>query len=416
MDYSLTYGESLLDIHLDDTVDTQVLHPKSPTEPVDADAMLKSVLEGPRYNGKSFEEAISSVRKLLVIVNDGTRPTPTATFLQSALESLRMCDVTFLVATGAHRASHDHELLRIFGDCYVEFKDRIAIHDARDESSLRFFGTTSFGTEIYFNELVAESDGIVVVGSVEPHYFAGFTGGRKGLLPGVSGFRTIEQNHKLALSESAYAMNLDDNPVHLDMIESLQFLSEKSLFGIMAVLDDDHAVAFWTGGLLDDAFTEAAIFAKNVFGIPIKHTADLVITVAKAPMDINLYQTQKALDNASLAVSDGGAIILISPCHEGIGDDEFATLLSLSESPEGVLQNVSNTYLLGYHKAAKMAQIFMRARVYAYSRLDEDMVTSLFMHPIDTIQKVIDRELKTLEHQPRVYIMPDGGMTIPVFV
>ena len=416
MNYALSYGNSLIDVHLDESIDTQILLPKSPKEPVDADAMLKSVLSGSRFDGKSFGDAISTVRKLLVLVNDGTRPTPTATFLRSARESLRKCEVTFLVATGAHRASHDHELHRIFGDCYAEFKDRIVMHDARKEDSLRFFGTTSFGTEVHFNELVAASDGIVVVGSVEPHYFAGFTGGRKGLLPGVSGFRTIEQNHKLALSESAHAMNLEDNPVHLDMMESLEFLGGKALFGIMAVLDEDHAVACWTGGSLDESFMEAAKFAREVFGVPIKHTADLVITVAKSPMDINLYQSQKALDNANLAVSDGGAIILISPCHEGIGDDEFASLLSVSDSPEGVLQYVSKTYLLGYHKAAKMAQIFMRARVHAYSKIEKDIVSSLFMHPMHTVQDVVDRELKALNHQPRVYIMPDGGMTIPVII
>jgi len=416
MDVSFPYKDSQIHLHIDESVETRVLLPKTPETSSNSKDQLLWLLERDSFNGKSFRHSLESIKKLLVIVNDGTRPTPTAQFLEVVCDELDEKEVNFLVATGAHRHSSVIELKRIFGHVYEQFKDRIIIHDARKDEDLCYVGTTSYKTEVFFHHLVKDSDGILVIGSVEPHYFAGFTGGRKGLLPGVSGFNTIEQNHRLALSEQAYAMNLDNNPVHLDMQESLEFLDDKQLFGIMAVLDGNHNVDLWTGGSLNDSFIEAATHAHEVFGVPIDKKADIVITVARYPSDINLYQSQKALDNAKLAVAEGGVILFVSPCIEGLGDEEFANLLSVSASLKGVLDYISQTYVLGYHKAAKMAQIFESVTVYAYTEFEDSIITSLFMHPVHNLQIALDKVIKTISHPPVMYIMPDGGMTIPTLL
>ena len=416
MDVSFPYKDSQIHLHIDESVETRVLLPKTPETTSNSKDQLLRLLESDTFDGKSFTHALESIKRLLVIVNDGTRPTPTAQVLEVVCDDFDKKEVNFLVATGAHRYSSEIELKRIFGHVYEQCKDRIIIHDARKDEDLCYVGTTSYKTEVFFHHLVKDSDGILVIGSVEPHYFAGFTGGRKGLLPGVSGFNTIEQNHHLALSEQAYAMNLENNPVHLDMQESLEFINDKQLFGIMAVLDGNHDVDLWTGGSLKESFIEASTHAHEVFGVPIDKKADIVITVARYPSDINLYQSQKALDNAKLAVAEGGVILFVSPCTEGLGDEEFANLLSVSTSLKGVLDYISQTYVLGYHKAAKMAQIFESVTVYAYTELEDEKIASLFMHPVHNLQMVLDKVIKTITHPPVVYIMPDGGMTIPTLL
>jgi len=178
------------------------------------------------------------------------------------------------------------------------------------------------------NRMVTEAGSILVIGSVEPHYFAGFTGGRKSFLPGVASHRTIERNHEGALSPRSRVLSLEGNPVHEDMMAAMDILDEVPIFSIQTVLTADHRIYAVAAGDIHDSFRAAVERAKKVFCVRMGRKADIVVTVAAHPMDVDLYQSHKALENGKMALRPGGVIILVSRCREGVGEDQFYRLLA----------------------------------------------------------------------------------------
>lgn len=184
----------------------------------------------------SLGEFLARSLRPLVIINDATRPTPTPAILEAVGDELEAKDARFLVATGAHRAPTEEEYRQILGTQYERFRHRVEAHDAHNASALVDLGHTRNGTPILLNRALIEADRVVATGSVEPHYFAGYTGGRKAFLPGVAGFATIEANHRLALDPHARSLALADNPVSQDMEDALRLIPGR-VFSIMTVLD-----------------------------------------------------------------------------------------------------------------------------------------------------------------------------------
>ena len=361
----------------------------------------------------SFEKFMALPGDLLVIVNDGTRPTPTRYVLDVIGQDLANADASFLIATGSHRAPTRQEYDFIFGSWYERFKDRVYVHDCHAMDEMDFYGKTGRGTELYLNKLVKKAARVIVIGSVEPHYFAGYTGGRKAFLPGVAAYCSIEQNHKMALSPDAKALALEGNPVHDDLMEAMT-LVKCPVYSIMTVLDKDHAIDTVTAGDITESFDEAVRAANRIFTAPLGSKADIVVTAAPYPMDVDLYQSQKAIDNAKLALKKGGTMILVSACREGIGGEAFAKLLSGASTPEQVLEKIRSGFRLGYHKAAKMAEVFMNATVQAYTELDDEQMKSIFITPVHDLQKAIDDAVAKYGPSSKVVFMPDGSVTVPM--
>jgi nickel-dependent lactate racemase len=371
--------------------------------------------------GRSFTEFLAGARTALIIVNDATRPTPTAAMLDTLLPTLADRGLgpealTILVATGAHRGPTEEEYRQILGPHFDALRPRCAAHDARKDADLVDLGTTRNGTPIVLNRRLFEADRIIATGSVEPHYFAGFTGGRKAFLPGVAAFRTIEANHRLALSRSARSLALEGNPVHEDMMDALPLI-KAPVFALMTVLDKEQRVAAATAGDLMGSFYAAVDTAKRIFCVSIPAKADVVVSVAKFPMDIDLYQSQKAIDNGSAALADGGTLVLVSSCRDGIGDEAYAKLLASADTPAGAIEKIRAGYKLGYHKAAKMAEVSARARVAAVTELPAERLKSMFIEPVGSVQEAVDAALRSARSRgitaPKVLVLPDGCVTVP---
>jgi len=253
----------------------------------------------------------------------------------------------------------------------------------------------------------------LVIGSVEPHYFAGYTGGRKAFLPGVAGYETIQANHKLALEPQAHSLALDENPVHRDMEDALSHI-KADVFSIMTVLDKDQEVVFCTAGDLRTSFHAAVRAANDVFAVPLRRRFDVVISVARSPMDINLYQAQKAIDNGALAVMDGGVLILVASCWDGVGDRAYLDLLGSAATPQEALDKIAAGYKLGYHKAAKIAEAAKRLRLVAYSELDGTTLKKAFIEKTDFLQESIDIALASRGPGAKVAVLTDGTLTVPI--
>jgi nickel-dependent lactate racemase len=411
MEIAVPYLRSSIKVVIPDDRVLTLVEPNDLKAAAPAQELVAAALAAPSGD-QDFTAFIEGDGELLVIVNDQTRPTPTRLVLQAIAPYLERTDTSFIVATGVHRGPDEEECRQIFGDAlYETYRHRIHAHDARRDEMVHL-GTSRAGTEMYINRKGVDAQRVLVIGSVEPHYFAGYTGGRKGFLPGIAAFSTIEQNHKLALHPNARALSLEGNPVHEDMIDALQVV-KKDIFAIMTVLDKEHNIYAVSAGDLNGSFYAAIEDADRIFVADIPEKADIVVTAAKHPMDIDLYQAQKAIDNGKLALKEGGILILAASCRDGIGEEAFADLLSSSDSPEGVIESIKGKYKLGYHKAGKMAEVFLQGEVHALTELPDDLLRSMFIVPEHDLQSAIDRAIERMGKEAKVLFLPDGSVTVP---
>jgi nickel-dependent lactate racemase len=410
MKLDVPYGKETVPLTVPDGA--EVVYPNE-VEARDEGKVLAEALAHP-LNAPTFAAFLADARDVLFIVNDATRPTPTARVLELIKGDLAGANASYIIATGAHRAPTADELREIFGGLYDDVKDKIIIHDAKRDEDMVFIGTSSNGTEMYVNRVGVEAHKIVIIGSVEPHYFGGYTGGRKAFLPGIASRKTIEQNHKYALRPEAKALALEGNPVHEDMIDALKTIADKEIFSIMTVLDGEHRLYAATAGHIHDSFYAAIEAANEVFCVPVSGEADVVISVAPYPMDIDLYQSQKALDNGKLALKDGGTLIMVSKCRTGVGDEAFLDLLGSCATPQETLAKLELEYKLGWHKAGKMAEIAVKGEMWGVTDLDGETLKKAFIKPYDNLQQALDDALAQRGKDARVLVLMNGSMTIPM--
>lgn len=412
MKISLPYGkEGELTAEISDAINPVFLEAND-VAIGDTPTLMQQAMNAP-HDSKSLKGFLADARDLLVIVNDATRPTPTQTVLDSIWDDIKDIPFHVIIATGAHRGPSEEEYIQIFGDHYQAVKDRILVHDARKDEEMVFLGTSTNGTEMSVHKAGVDAHKIIIIGSVEPHYFAGYTGGRKSFLPGIAAFKTIEQNHKLALVPEACALALEGNPVHEDMIDALKVV-EKEIFAVMTVLDKNHKVYAVTAGDIHTSFDAAIERANEVFCAPIEKKADIVVSLVKFPADIDLYQAQKGIDNAKLALKKDGILILVAKCRCGIGGKAFADLLGSCDTPREVLDTIEEGYKLGYHKAAKMAEIGLWAEMWGVTDIPDDEIEKLFIKPFDNLQDALDKALEQKGKNADVMFLMDGSLTVPM--
>ncbi len=363
---------------------------------------------------KEVEEFLETTKSFLIIVNDYTRPTPTAELLTHLREVIERRDPYFLVALGSHRLPTEEEYRRIFGRFYETAKEKIVPHEAKEKKRLKFLGKTSFGTPVEFNELIFYFPKIIVLNSVEPHYFAGFTGGRKTFIPGIAGYETITLNHKLSLSPMARTLFLEMNPVSSDM-EEASAMVPKPIFSIQLVVDQKKEWQAIKFGRLKESFLAGVGEAKKIFCLPIDKLYDAVLAVVQPPYDVDFYQAQKALENAKLGVREGGVIILVSVCEKGVGDDEFVRVMRRGKSPAEVISLIEKEFVLGAHKSAKLAELLKKVEILAVAPISEDVLNSLFMKKMGTVQEAIDYCHRRFGKEFSLLFLPDASLVTPFF-
>ena len=412
MKISVPYGkQDVLTATLDDTVPVRFLEANDVTLP-DQDQVIAEAIAQP-ISSPSFESFLADAGRVLVIVNDATRPTPTASVLDTIFAPLSKTDYRFIIATGVHRGPSEEEFVQIFGKYYARVKDRIIVHDAKKEEDMVYLGDSTNGTPMYVNKAGVEADRIIIISSVEPHYFAGYTGGRKSFLPGIAGYKTVEKNHKLALVPEARALALSGNPVHEDMMDAIQTVKQE-IFSIMTVLDKHHRIYAACTSHIHDSFYAAIDRANEVFCAPLEERADIVVSVVTFPQDIDLYQAQKGIDNAKLALKENGICILVAKCRCGIGGKAFADLLGSCDTPKAALEKIEQGYVLGYHKAAKMAEVGLWAQMWAVTDVAPEKIAPLFITPFSDLQTALDQALAQKGKNASVLFLMDGGLTVPM--
>ncbi|MBU7025373.1 MAG: nickel-dependent lactate racemase [Theionarchaea archaeon] len=404
MKVQINYGKQYID------VEAATLRIASPNEVEkrDESAVLIQSLDNP-VDSEPFSSFVED--EFLIVVNDAQRPTPTPKVLDILLDRVFHDDFEIAVATGSHAPPTKEELTYIFGSYYKYLGDKIHIHKAQDTPHT-YYGTTSQGVEVFFDDILNKFEKIVIIGSVEPHYFAGLTGGRKAFLPGLAAYTTIEQNHKFALEKESKNLALKGNPVHDSMEEAATFI-KKDIFCINLVLDKNRRIYTCSSGDIFTSFYQAAQWSEQVYCVPTPK-CDIVVTAASYPMDISLYQAQKAIENGKLALNDGGILILVAQCWGGIGPDMFYQLLKQCETPDDALQKLKQGYKLGYHKAGKIAELTSRAEIWAVTDLEPHILRDVFMKPYTSVQQAVDDAVQLKGDD--ILVLPEGSMTVPVCV
>jgi len=411
MKLQVPYGKGgTLEAEIDEQCVLGIIEPNE-VEIGDETEVIRQALAHP-VGSPSLKEFLKDARDVLFIVNDPTRPTPTARIIDMIQDDIAGHKVSFIVATGIHRAPTEEEYIQIFSEKYYKkYKDCIHSHDAKRDEMV-FLGTSKNGTEMRVNRRGVDAHKIVIISSVEPHYFAGYTGGRKSFLPGIASFETIEQNHKLALKPEACALKLKGNPVHEDMIDALSTV-KKEIFTISTVLDKNHRIYAATAGDIYKSMELAVSKAEEVFVAKIPQKADIVVSVVKFPSDIDLYQAQKGIDNSKYALKEGGILLLVAKCRMGIGEESFVRLLSSASSPKDALDRIEKKFVVGYHKAAKMAEVGLWAQTWAVTDLEPQLLEKIFIRPFSTLQAALDEARKEKGKDAKVLILLDGSLTIP---
>lgn len=410
MELKIPYGDGVVELSIPDRNFLGTLEAQTQPAAAGEEALLRAV--SIPLGRDPLADFAGDGDRVLVLVNDATRPTPTAALLSGLWDIIGGWDLQVLVATGTHASPSEEECVRIFGDLWRELSPKVHFHDAGAAADLVEVGVTAAGTRVKLNRMVTEAERILVLGSVEAHYFAGFTGGRKILLPGVAGRDAIEQNHRLAMRPEAQALRLEGNPVHEDMDQVIDMLGDREIFAALAVQDCEHNIHSVAAGDLREAFHSAARTVEGMVSAPFGERADIVLAVAEPPLDCNLYQAQKSIENGRLALREGGILILASACAQGTGNTAFLGIMEEKGNPIRVLEDSQKDYRLGYHKAARLALAASEADLWAVTGVEDEVATTAFLQPQPGLQAAIDQALAR-HPEGTIWLLRDAGATVP---
>ena len=361
-----------------------------------------------------LRETAKKGQKVAVITSDISRPLPSYDVLPSVIRELNAAgvpdeDITVVFALGSHRHQTEEERRRLAGD---EIFERVRCVDSDPEDCIHT-GTSSRGTPFDISRSVAEADLRIALGNIEFHYFAGYSGGVKALMPGVSTPEAIQCNHSLMVSPDACAGRLEDNPVRQDLEEALSFCPVHYI--VNAVLDEHKHIVYAVAGDVIKAHRAGCRYLDQMYRKPIPARADIVlVSQGGAPKDANLYQTQKALDNAKHAVKKGGTMIVIGACNEGLGSARFEEWLTGAPTAHSMVERIGKDFQLGGHKAAAIAMVLENARIDLVSEMEDDFVRSIFLNPQPDAQSAFDEAMERYGAEATVIAMPFGGATLPM--
>lgn len=374
-------------------------------------AEVKRALENPIGSAR-LKDIVKPGETVAVITSDITRPIPTWTVMPPVLEELEAGgidpkDVTLIFALGSHRHHTDEERKKLAGEVF----DKITCVDS-DPDDCVHLGETKAGTPVDIFSTVVNADRVVCLGNIEYHYFAGYSGGAKAIMPGVSTPAAIQVNHKMMLDPRSKTGNLEGNPVREDIEEAAAMCGIDFICNV--VLDEHKEIIKAVAGDATQAHRVGAAFLDTLYRIDIPKRADIVVvSQGGAPKDLNVYQMQKALDNSKHAVRDGGVVILVGSCREGLGNKTFTDWMQRATCPHDMIEWLQEDFKLGGHKAAAVAQVMERADIYLVSDLDDEFVKSIFMTPFATVQEAYEAATEKLGADASVIVMPHGGSTLP---
>lgn len=406
----------MIPLSLPGEVPSRVLRIKDYPVVQDHAAVIRAALRSP-IGSKPLREIVKPGEKICLLVNDSTRVARSGLFLPYLVAELEQSgiqkkDMFIVFACGAHRAMSEEEMASLVGP---EIAATLPLynHDCSDHRGLHYLGETSRGTPVSVNRRVFEADRRILTGSIVFHFFAGFGGGRKALVPGVAGKETISNNHRLMMEPQARSGFLAGNPLHEDLLEAFRLCGGDFLFNV--VLNDSQELLGVFAGDIYEAHLAGCEMVKEIYAVDIDELGDVVIASCGGyPKDINLYQAQKTLENAAAAVKTGGDLVLLAQCPEGSGSETYERWAGKYSSFEEIEKVLHDNFELGGHKAYAVARVLQKATVHLFSQLPSEKALQWGFQPIHSLDKAISRIYGSSGNKKLTYIIPQGSLTVPM--
>jgi nickel-dependent lactate racemase len=404
----IPYGSKLIEIDIEgellDPIDKNVGKTKNRD-------VLRHALQNP-IGTKKLKEIVNNKKdaKIVIVVDDHTRDAPTEKMLDCLIEEIGHTDrITLLVACGTHAPPGEEDLNSILGK--HRFRFDIQIHNC-DADNLVYVGTTNRGTPVILNRTYVDADIKILTGDVTLHYYAGFGGGRKSILPGISSRESIKRNHALLVDEQAKIANIENNPVHLDMCEAASYAPPN--FVLNTVADALGNMIDGYAGEMNAVFLKGADAAKELYLRKTNVLFDvLLVSAGGFPKDRNLYQATKAIENCFRVIVPGGKLILVAESREGIGDPYFEDWMNKYTSYEAVEEAIKTNFVLGGHKAYYIRRVMKYLQLSLVSNLDTQTIKRWGINTYKSLLDAVKKEIN-INDEIKVGIVKGGKDTLIV--
>ena len=413
----VAFGRGSVSIHADpELAEWEVIRPSFEAAIPDPKGRFRQSVEKP-VECAPLNEIVSARDKVVIVTSDGTRPVPNRQLIPWIMESLPVPEenVTVLLGNGSHRANTDEEIAGMFGAALAG-RLKILNHDAYDASNNVFLGKSACGTAVWLDRAYVEADKRIVLGFIEPHFFAGFSGGAKGVAPGVAGIETIYRLHRselIADPMSTWGV-LNGNPLQREVREAVALCPPDFLVNV--TLNGNKAIsAFFAGNYLA-AHQRGCVSAKAASMAPVEKAFQVALTSNSGyPLDQNLYQAVKGMSAAARIVEDGGSVLVASQCSDGVPDHgNFAELMRTGDGPGDVLRAVhSREPILDQWQAQTLASILERIEVGVYANMDRADIEACKLAAVEDLDSTLRERVRAIGGGARVAVLPDGPLTIP---
>lgn len=417
----ILYHKSKMEINVDDKNLIGILQSKAEeyTTDLTQSEIVEKALDNP-IGSSTLEELVKNKKDMVIITSDHTRPVPSKIIMPIMLNRIRKVnpniDITILIATGFHRASTHEELVNKLGGEIVK-NEKIIIHDSRDADMLVKVGTLPSGGELILNKYAMNAELLIAEGFIESHFFAGFSGGRKSVLPGVASAQTVMANHCSEFISSEYARTgiLENNPIHKDMLYAAQ--KAKLAFIINVVINSEKTIINAFAGDSKEAHEEGCKFVLGLSKVN-KVDADIAVsTNGGYPLDQNIYQSVKGMTAAEATCKDGGVIIMVSACNDGHGGQSFYDNLANAKSPKELLDKIAkvprNKTAPDQWEFQILARMLNNHTIILVTDMcDPQMIKNMKMEHAFTFEEALKRAYELKGNDAKVVVIPDGVSVI----
>ena len=418
VDVWLPYGKTEVCVRIPTRNFLGSIEPVEKSGVPDARAEIERALEEPIHS-----EALSSIvkqeHKVAIVVDDATRPAPSDLMVPPILEELIMAgvreeNIRVVFGCGTHRAVTREEALRLLGEEVLN-RVKVTSHDCKAQDLVYIGKTKKHGTKVHLNRVFAEADIKILTGDICFHYYAGYGGGRKSVLPAVSGEETIRHNHVMLLHPKAKTGVLEGNPVHEDMVEAAKLA--KVDFVVNVVVNGKGEIVKAFAGDLEKVFYEGTKLVDEMCRVQVNRKADIVVVSPGGhPADLNLFQAYKGVDNTLEVVKRGGVVILVAECPEGYGNQIFYDWMVKFKDLKAVERSIKRNFVLGGHKAYYLMKALRKVQIILVSSMPDFYAVNVFkLKTARAVNDALNEAFSIAGKKAKVWAMPNGNATLPEF-
>jgi len=416
VDVWLPYGKSEICVRIPTRNFLGSIEPVRKPGVLDARVEIERALREP-LGSKTLSDIVKPEHKVAIVVDDATRPAPSNLMVPPILDELNMAgvkeeNIAVIFGCGTHRAVTREEAVRLFGEDVLN-RAEVVSHDYKAQDLVYLGKTKKHGTKIYLNRVFAEADTKILTGDVCFHYYAGYGGGRKSVLPAVAGEESIKHNHVMLLHPKAKTGVLDGNPIHEDMVEAAKLTKVDFILNVVINKEGEIVKAF--AGDLEQAFYEGVKLVNEMYRVPVDRKADIVVVSPGGhPTDVNLFQAYKGVDSALEVVKRGGVIILVAECPEGHGNQVFYDWMVKFKDLKAVEREIKRRFVLGGHKAYYLMKALRGVQIILVSSMPDYYAANVFrLKTARAVNDALNEAFGTAGKKAKVWAIPYGNSTLP---